>query len=805
MGHNLKAIYRNMLKNKLYTFFNVAGMAVAFACSILLFLSVYQDFSFDKFHVNGDKIYKVYSFSNAANGPELSEVMAYPAGPALKADNIGITKFTRVRYGGGKIRYKAKELELTTVLVDPDFLRMFSFRILQGNRVNPLADLGKVVLSANDAASLFGSEDPVGKTVETEISGTWKSLEVSAVIENPPVNSSIQFGALARTETHGHYPAIKDEWNNQHHPVYVQLAENTTQESTENRLRSFVKTHMPPNIGLMKARGYRADAKGDFSGLKLLPLADVHFNPEIGTGDRVNRSFLYILVLTGVVVLVIACFNFINLSIGLSFTRTREMGVRKCLGAGKANIWTLVWGEGFVTTLVAMVIGVAAAVLLIPSFNQLFVAKLETSLLYDPVIGLLLPGILLFVSLFAGSYPALAMTKLKVVEVLKGKIALKTNGLFRNTLVAFQFIIACVLISTTMVIYRQFRHLRSAPLGYTTTSMISIPVYDQSKGKELIRTMRLQLASQPAIVSVSGSSFNLGIGKDRNTGKWSSNFGYKGKVVRTNWMEADYDFLKTLTIKQVEGRDFSSAYASDSVNAVIVTESMAKQLTDGHAVGMEFFADSAQAKLHIVGVIPDFHLYSMFEDKEPISIMLKHEESMAYILVKVNTTNPAATMELVKKTYAKLEPGKEFKGSFVTENIERWYAKEKRLSRLFSIAAGVAIVLSCMGLFGISLIVVRQRLKEIGVRKVLGASVSRIAAMISKDFLKPVLLAIVISVPLSWLILNKWLQDFSYRITIGWWMFVYMGMAALLIALATVSFQAIKAALANPVKSLKTE
>jgi ABC-type antimicrobial peptide transport system permease subunit len=317
--------------------------------------------------------------------------------------------------------------------------------------------------------------------------------------------------------------------------------------------------------------------------------------------------------------------------------------------------------------------------------------------------------------------------------------------------------------------------------------------------------MRTLLASQPGIVSVTGTDVNLGVGSDGSTSQTSYGFDYKGKSVRTNFMAADYDVLKTLNINLKEGRDFSTNYIADTTNNIIVTEGLAKQLGEKNILGASFYADSSQPKWNIVGVIPDFHLYSMYEKAEPLAICLNNRSFISYALVRVNTKNPLVTMDALKNAYAIAAPGIEFKGSFVTENIDRWYTNEKRLSSMFSIAALVAIILSCMGLFGMAFIIIRQRVKEIGVRKVLGASVTGIAALVTKEFIKPVIIALAIATPLAWWAMHKWLQDFNYRINIQWWVFIVAGLLAILIAIITVSFHAIKAAVANPVKSLRTE
>ena len=800
-----KTLLRNMQKHKLHTGINVIGMAVAFTCAILLLLLVYFQFSFDSFHQNKDRLFQVYRHSILPEGAKESGSMPYPAAPAIKAEDIGIEKATRFKYAGRGVRYGEKELELQTRLVDNDFFSMFSFPILEGNKTTPLGDLGAVVLSQYAAERIFGKASAVGKSIQANVGGEWKALVVSAVVEDFPRNSSLNFDLLARPEINPDYAEAKDRWDNTHLTVFVQLAANQTKKQVEGRLRSVVKKYNTEDSAFMKKSGYLPDENGDLSSMRLLPLEEMHFNTAVSAGDAISKSFLYVLMLVGLVIVLIACFNFVNLNIGLAFTRTKEMGVRKCLGAGKRQVWLQIWGESFFTVLIAMLISTAATVLVLNYITKTSQIGISSSLLYQPGVILILIAILFAVSFLSSSYPSFIMGKLKTVEILKGKISLKKPGVFRNALIVVQFVIACVLICATIVIYRQFQHLRQAPLGYTTASLISIPIHDQSAGQKIVNGMRNRLSSQSSIISITGTNVNLGVGQDGSTSKMSLGFDWNGKSIRTNLMNVDYDFLKTLNIKALEGRDFMTSYVSDSSNAVIVTESMAKQLSDNNVVGTEFYSDSTAPRWNVIGVIPDFHLYSMREKSEPLTLLMSNGGNLSYILVRVATQNAHATMDLVKAAYAKVERGVEFKGSFVDENIERWYQSEQTLSRMFSVAALVAIVLSCMGLFGIAFIVIKQRVKEIGVRKVLGASVGSVALLVTREFIKPVVVAIVIALPIAWWATNKWLEGFEYRITAQWTIFLVAAVIALFIAIATVSFQAMKAAIANPVNSLRSE
>ena len=800
-----KTMLRNMKHNKVHTSINIVGMAVAFTCSIVIFLTVYFMFSFDDFHINKDRIFKAYNFSKGADGDETNISMPYPLQPALLSENAGIEKATLVRNAGNGVMYKEAEKELGIKLVDNDFFSMFSFPVLSGNRQSPLGNLNDVVITDYAAKIIFDKESPIGKSIKVKINDAWKQLTVSAVVKDFPPNSSLKFDVLARTELNDSYPQEKSAWDNQHSDLFVMIAANTNKKSVESRLRQVIEKYTPLNVEARKKDGFRPDENGDYASLRLFPLTEIQFNPKFSGGGGVNKSALYIILLIGVMILLIACFNFVNLNIGLSFNRSKEMGIRKCLGAGKRQVWLQVFGESFFVCLLAMIIGIIGSAIVLKLMQQNFASPVRFSMLFSPLFILILLAVLVLVAFISGGYPSAIVSRLKTTEILKGKFNLKKSGLLRNGLVVAQFVIACVLICATIIIYQQFNYLRNASLGYETTSLISIPIRDGSKSRNIIHQLRMRLSGQSSILSVSGTDVNLGVGKDGGTSRSMLGFDYKGGTVRTTVLSADYNILQTIGIKPLEGRDFSTTYVTDSSNAVVISESLAKQLNNINILGTGFSTDSAAAKLNVVGIIPDFHLYSMHEKADALMITLEPEQSLGYALVRIKTANPIQTMDLIKNTYAKLEPGVVFKGSFVEENIERWYSTEKQMGRMFTASAVVAIILSCMGLFGIALIAIRQRVKEIGVRKVLGASAGGIAAMVTKDFIKPVLLAMLIAIPIAWWAMSQWLQDFVYRIQISWLVFVIAAASAIFIAVITISYNAIKAALANPVKSLRTE
>ena len=801
----LTIAFRNLLKNKTHSAINIFGLAVAFVCSILLFLTAYFDFSYDNFHADKERIYKVYQFANKAQGEELGSGMSYPTAPTIKNEIQDIEYSSRYQTGGSLVNYHNKEINVGISYVDNDFLNIFSFPVLSGNKANPLAELGNVVITETTAKKVFNTEDPIGKVIKVKVSGEWKDLAVTAVLKELPRNSSIAFDVLARPELRKDYAKNKDNWNMQNHAVYVKLSPTALQKNVEEKLRYIVKKVHPIDEPFLKGQGYVANAQGDYFGMRLLPLMEEHFNGAIGSGNTTSKTYLYMIVLIGFFIMAIACFNFINLNVARAFTRMKEVGVRKCLGANKSQIFTQIWGESLIICTIAFLIGILGATILLPEYNKLMNARLNLSLFKEPltIVGLIAGMVL--VSLLAGGYPAWIVSKFNTVSVLKGKVSFKKSGIFRNALIVLQFTIACLLMICTVIAFQQFEYMRTKPLGFNQEAVISIPISSYDKGQSILNQFRNRVASQPAILSVTGSDVNIGIGKDGDISKSSSGFGYNGNSIFTNTIHVYYDFLKTMDIKLLEGRDFNASFGTDTLNSVIITEGLAKQFKVKDPIGLAFYSDSSQPKNIIIGVVPDFHLYSLHEDLEPTMLNFAKNGFLGYILVKTTGKNPTQTMAMVENIYKDLEPGKPFQGSFIDENTNRWYEKEKKLSQLLGISSSIAILLSCLGLFAIALLMIEQRVKEIGVRKVLGASVTHITSLLSKDFLQLVIIAILIASPVAWWAMHKWLQDFPYRIAISWWIFILTGLAALLIALFTVSFQAIKAAVANPVKSLRTE
>ncbi len=795
-----------MMKHKTYATINIFGMSLAFLCGLLLFLNAFFELSFDDFFLDGNRIYKVYNQSLKDEGLERGSTMAYPAAPTFKKEINDIEFSTRFMWGGNNVTYNGKKIEVQINFVDADFFKVFNFGIANGNKVNPLNDLSSAVITKHAAKKIFNSENPIGKIIKIRVLNEWKDLTITAVIEDLPENSSIKFDVLARPEIRSDYAENKYNWNMQHHDVYIKIASNATQKNIENKFRNLRAKYIPiDSLDLIKA-GYKKDEYGDYISFKLLPINQIHYDNEIGSGQStVSKTYIYTLLLICLFILSIASFNFINLNIARSFTRAKEVGVRKSLGASSQQIFFQVWGESLLVCLFAFVVGLIAAVLLIPHFNQLFDAKLTLNIFKNPLTILIILFGLILISLIAGGYPALIISKYNTASVLKGKVSLKKPGIFRNTLVVMQFGMACLLMTCTLVAYNQFNYMCSMPLGFNKEAVISLPLSSDGSGRYTINQLRNKLQNQTSIVSITGSNINFGIGKDGGTSMMTRGFGYKDKSIFTNWMTVDYDFLKTMDIKLLNGRDFSAEFVSDTIESVLVTEAMAKQFGETNPLGLNFNMDSAMPNLKIVGILKDFHLYSLHDKTEPLTIDISQASPVSYAFIKTRSQNPKTVMNKVQKAFKEIHPGKEFKASFLNENTERWYQKEKRLSVLLAISSVVAILLSCLGLFALALLMIQQRIKEIGIRKVLGASIFSINSLLAKDFMKLVFISIILATPLAYFLMNKWLQDFPYRIQINWQTFALVSLVAIVISLITISFHTIKASLEKPVNNLRSE
>ena len=797
--------WRNLIRNKLHTTINLGGLVIGFTIGIAVLAVVYSQLTFNGFNANRKKIYEAYDFSNNAEGERINSLFGLAAGPVFKAEAPAIEKMTRFVDGGTHMMYKDKDLEIPVMMADEDLFSMFSFTILKGDRLHPLGKLTDVVLTESAALKIFGREDPIGQQLKASAGDKLQVYSVSAVIKDIK-QSSIGFEMLTRIENRSNYAGDRNNWDNHGHVVYVQLKDGATQQEAERQLRIIDHKYLPNVYTDLAKKGAKPDKYGDVFATRLLPLDEVHFSTRVNGHKATPYAMIYTLLIIGLLIIAIAGFNYVNINLATAFTRSKEIGVRKCLGARGNRLFVQLWNESFFVCLIAFLLSLLLSNVLVHNIDSIQRMNVNFSeILLRPGFLLLALALLLFVSLIAGGYPSWVMSRFSAVDTLKGRLNLKRNSGLRSSLIVMQFVIACIMITCTLIVYRQFTHLQEADTGIDKNFVISVPLHNTEKGSAIVEKLRDLLATDPHVLSVSGSNINMGRGADRKTSQTGIGFDYKGRSVETDFASIDYDYLKTFGIKLIEGRDFDRSYGTDTADNMLISESMAQQLGEKNVVGQTIVVDSGRAGWHIVGVFADFHLYSMEEKLSPLTLTLNKGGSLEYCFIKTTPVDAIGTMETIKKKMALLEPGQDFRGSFVDENINNWYIQEKSMSIFFSIAAAIAIVLSCTGLLAMVLLIVNQRVKEIGIRKVLGASVQNISVLISREFLLLVGLAVVISTPVSWLVMSKWLQAFPYRIDLQWWMFALVGLTALGLALATVGFHVVRAAMVNPVKNLRAE
>jgi len=801
----IKIALRNLWKDKTFSVLNLVGLSTAFAVAVLLGMYAFFELSYDGFHQNNASLYQVYSTEQTPEGIVSSVPKSVPFTPALQEEVPGIAQSTRVNGKGVLVIAGDKELRMSAVYVDPDFFSMFSFPVLRGVEEQPTKDLSTVTLTEHAAERIFGKESALGKTLRVITEGEEKLFTVNAITADFPDQSSIKFDLALdfSNQASFSYASIKDDWSKENHEVFVQLEQGVTPQQFEQATAPFTQLHYKEDLDAAKRDGAQPDQNGNYKQIRLLPFQDrAYANFDYGIA-HVDKAMPYLVLGVGFLILFIACVNFINMSIAKSTQRLREIGMRKTLGAGKAQLFFQFWGESIFIFLGAAILGGALAAVFSDSFKTLFSTRATFEAVFS--IKVLLGFILGFmaITLIAGGYPALLLSKLGTLQSLKGKLNLTRKNRVRDVLMVIQFGIAILLISGTFVLWQQIDFMRNKNLGYNKEQVISIPLNGKRSDAQVMQLLRNKLQAYPEILDITASNNSLGLGRDGSSRTSQMGFEYKARMVTTHILMVDYDYPETLDMELVAGRSFKRDYASDSL-AVLINEQMAAQLQEKNPLETRFIMDDSVA-YNVVGVLKDYNFQKLNTSVAPLTLFLKPDWNMHYAYIKVAPNKAATALPLLEKVWGEIEPKADFLGSFLDENVDRTFKAEKRMATMITSGSILAIILSCIGLFAISLLIVAQRKKEIGVRKVVGASVLRITLMLSTDFLKLVAVGFAIAVPLAWWFAHNWLQGYASHITLNIWIFIAAGAAALLIALLTISFRTIRAASQNPVRSLRTE
>ncbi|RED47233.1 ABC-type lipoprotein release transport system permease subunit [Winogradskyella eximia] len=799
-----KIALRNLWKNRTFTALNVVGLTVAFGVALLLGMFAVFQLSFDRFHDHGDTIYKVYSEDSGPYGIEANTSKSEPFAAALRDEVTGVEKITRYSGSGVLLTYQDKQLGMGTAYVDPDFFEMFSFPIVKGDTENPITSESSVAMTEQAAKRIFGDENPIGQTVTILRDEVEVPFNVTAIIEDFPDTSSIGFDIVLnfKSQNEHAYARTVGRWDMENHEVYMQLSEGLKPEQFEKSTADFTQLHYKNEIDNAKRDGFEPNADGLYRQIKVLPLADVRFANFNQGVVSVNRTMPYLVLGISFLILFIACVNFINMSIAKSSQRLREIGMRKTLGANKKQLFFQFWGESILVFLMSIGLGILLAVVLLPYFQTLFRTQASLATLLNPSLLILLIFSVLLITLIAGGYPALLMSRLGTLQSLKGKLQVNGKNRLRNSLMVLQFGIAILLISGTLVLWDQVEFMRTKDLGFNKDQVIAFPLNGKLNDQKAIELLRNTLQDKPNIVSITASNNILGIGKDGNRTTSVLGFEHKGRGVDTHMLVVDADYVETLDLNIIEGRSFRKNLVSDSLS-VIINEAMAKQMNEDDILASQITLDDAS--YNIVGVIEDFNFQELDQHIAPMTLFALPNWNLRNVYVKVTSQNLEQAYDDVKTAWNTIEPNVEFQGSFLNENIERTLRNERTMITMIGSGSILAIILSCIGLFAMSLLIVAQRRKEIGVRKIVGASVSAITVLLTKDFLKLVVIAFLMATPIAWWTMNKWLQNYPYRIDLNIWIFLAAGGIAVLIAMLTIAVKTIKAATSNPVESLRTE
>jgi putative ABC transport system permease protein len=797
-----KIAWRNLLKNKAFSFINILGLSIGISVCFIIMLFVQDELSYDRFNVKADRTYRI-NFKASISGGKINESNVMPpVAQALKNDYAEVEDATRLRrYGRPKVMYGDKAFkDAEFVAVDPNFFSVFSLPFIKGDAKTALLQPNTVVVTKEQANKFFGNEEPIGKLLKFDNGGLFK---VTGIIDKIPANSHFHFDMFGSME--GFPEAKQSTWMNSNFFTYLVLKKESDYKKLETKLPGMVEKYMGPQI--QQAMGMSLSqfrTKGNELGFALQPLTSIHLHSvtssELEPGG--DLRYVYIFGAIAIFMLLIACINFINLSTAGASKRAKEVGIRKVMGSARFELVKQFLLESVLVTFLALLVSIVFIQLALPVFNDLSGKNLNLAFNVRQVLTFLSLGIL--VGLAAGTYPAFFLSSFKPIATLKGKMSagIKSFGL-RSGLVVFQFFISVSLITGTVVVYRQMKFIQNTKLGYDKSQLMVLP-NSWALGRNE-KVFKQQLLNDPRVVNATISGYKPA-GPSYNNNALAYPAGKENQLMKTLEYNVDEQYIPTLGIQMAAGRNFSTTMPTDSL-AMIINESAAGAFGFGsNAVGQRIFRQNSSrghdVTYTVIGVVKDFHFRSLHELISPLLMVLNPESGL---IIKVKTKDIAGLLTSMKQQWASFNPEEPFTYNFMDELYNKTYAAEQKTGRILNIFALLTILVACMGLFGLATYTAEQRSREIGIRKVLGASVTQVTQMLSKEFLKLVLIACIIAFPLSYWAMHKWLQDFAYRIDIGWWVFVLAGFAALFIAMFTVSFQAIKAALANPVKSLRSE
>ena len=801
----LKTAFRFLLKNKTFSVINIFGLAVGTLCCLYILLYVQNQFSYDKHHKNSENIYRVTTDLSLTGDKHHNAATSPPIAPAIKRDFPKVLQFTRHVGIGGKnlLRYKERSFyEENLAYVDSTFFDIFSYHFVAGkNTPGLLAQPYTIVLLKSVSDKLFGNDDPINKVITISNGDGKHDFRVAAVVDNSLGKTVLEDHIFVTMRSGGTGQFVLDNtaWAGYNFTdSFIKLRPDANAGALENKFPDFLNKYGAQQLKQL----------GMTKQLHLQPVATIHTTTgyENEPGKTISPTLLYVLAGIAIMIQLIACINFMNLSTARASKRAKEVGVRKVVGAGRGDLVKQFLGESFLLTLIGVLLALPLLYLLLPFFNQITQTDIHLSLLSNGSVWLMLVAIVVITGVLAGSYPAFYLSAFEAIKVMKGNFTsqISASGI-RRSLVVFQFVLSIILITGIIIIYSQLNFIKNKDLGFDKNQKLVFKFYtDDQQARMTGLATDFQQLSEVKGVTMANNYLSHFVGRDHGVYLGG---GSPTAAIDAQNMDTDDKFLKTNGIKLISGRDF---HVKDSLKTLI-NETLCKRLglDPMKAPGTRLYSkylDGPVNYVDVVGVMKDFNYNSLHGEVRPFMLFYNGDpRAFAYITVSVSSDNYKAVLNKMQNIWQKNLPGTPFEYTFLDQEVQKQYEAEITLSQIINAFTMMAILISCLGLFGLAAFSAEQRQKEIGIRKVLGASVTGVVALLSKEFIRLVSISFIIATPIAWLAMHKWLEAFAYKVNISWWMFAIAGVMSIMIALITVSFQAIKAALVNPVKSLKAE
>lgn len=792
-----KTAFRNLRRNKVYSFINIVGLGLGLACAMLIMLYVKDEVSYDRFHENVGNIYRVVNKNVKPDGgvENINGFSGYFQGPKFAAGVPEIKYFIRLRENYRDLKTATDIKSQQVYETDSVFFSAFDFPLLRGNPKTALLQPNAIVITEDVAKQHFGTIDALGKTFSFKNEDKFEPYVVTGVAKRIPQNSSIKFDMLTPLQVSKEDENNNENWFNFFMNTFVVLGQKSNVATVEAKMKAVYESDARETMKMI-AEKYGVTTRAVYF---LQPFTAMHLSTDLSASNGLtgasNPIYSYILSGIAIFILLIACINFVNLTVARSVKRAKEIGIRKVVGGERNQLIMQFMGEAFVLCFIAFTLAIALVQLVLPVFNQLSNKALAISYLFD--IKLIAAYIFLFLAttFLAGFYPSLVLSNYNPVQTLYSRFILAGKNYLQKSLVVLQFTLASFLIIATLTIFSQFRYLTTQKLGYDDKNLVAIEKWGFSrKEAQLLKT---ELLKNPAIMDVA----------PKNGGSWGTGAKINGETqIEFAYETVDETYLPLLKIPVIKGRNFSKDFSSDSTHSVLVNEAFVAKAGWKNPIGetVNFWYNEGE-KYTVVGVVKDHHFEGMTRKIGPQLFTMKPGNQYGKAFIKIKPGNETAALQHIEKVFKQIFPINPYTYKFTDQENLKNYEAEAKWKQIMLFSAVLTIFISCIGLFGLSVLAAEKRTKEIGIRKVLGASVGGVVTILSKDFLKLVTIALVIAIPFAWMAASKWLENYPYRITLSWWMFASAGILVVLIALITVSFQAVKAAVSNPVKSLRTE